>query len=45
LPHPQLCPEGKVLSDIPTVTSICDALLEHDMRSDQCYIFLSNVLL
>ncbi|PIT12771.1 ISC system 2Fe-2S type ferredoxin [Snodgrassella alvi] len=32
LPHPQLCPEGKVLDNIPSGTSICDALLEHDIE-------------
>lgn len=32
LPHPQLCPDGKELDNIPTGTSICDALLEHDIE-------------
>lgn len=32
LPHPVLCPEGKVLTDIPTGESICIALLNHGIE-------------
>ncbi len=31
LPHETLCPEGAVL-EVPTGTSVCDALLEHDIE-------------
>ncbi len=31
LPHETLCPEGAVL-DVPTGTSVCDALLENDIE-------------
>jgi len=30
LPHPEYCPEGAQV-DAPTGTSICEALLEHDI--------------
>ncbi|MEO0318536.1 MAG: system 2Fe-2S type ferredoxin [Pseudomonadota bacterium] len=31
LPHETLCPEGAVL-EVPSGTSVCDALLEHDIE-------------
>ncbi len=31
LPHETLCPEGAVL-EVPTGTSVCDALLENDIE-------------
>ena len=31
LPHEILCPEGAVI-DVPTGTSVCDALLEQDIE-------------
>ena len=31
LPHEILCPEGAVF-DVPTGTSVCDALLEQDIE-------------
>ncbi len=31
LPHETLCPEGAVL-DVPTGTSVCDALLDNDIE-------------
>ncbi len=31
LPHPQLCPEGKII-DAHSGSSICDTLLEHGIR-------------
>lgn len=32
LPHADLCPEGAVLEDVPKGTSICEALLDHDIE-------------
>lgn len=32
LPHPTLCPEGKILDNIPSGASLCDILLEHDIE-------------
>lgn len=29
LPHPEICPEGKVLTNIERGTSICEALLDN----------------
>ncbi len=31
LPHPELCPQGAVLEDVPTGESICDVLLNHQI--------------
>ncbi len=32
LPHADLCPEGAVLDDVATGTTVCDALLAHDIE-------------
>lgn len=32
LPHPDLCPEGKVIEDAPTGKSICRVLLAHGIE-------------
>lgn len=31
LPHPELCPQGTVLENVPTGESICDVLLNHQI--------------
>ncbi len=31
LPHAEYCPEGRTLTDIAPGTSVCEALLEHDI--------------
>lgn len=32
LPHADLCPEGAVLDDVATGTTVCEALLAHDIE-------------
>jgi 2Fe-2S ferredoxin len=32
LPHPDVCPEGAVINDVPAGTSICRVLLDHDIE-------------
>lgn len=32
LPHPEICPEGKVIDDAPVGTSICRILLDHKVE-------------
>jgi len=32
LPHPDVCPEGAVIEDAPSGTSICRVLLDHDIE-------------
>jgi len=32
LPHPDLCPEGVVIDDVPVGESICRVLLDHDVE-------------
>lgn len=32
LPHPMLCPEGKVIEDVASGESICNVLLEHGIE-------------
>lgn len=54
LPHPTLCPEGKVLENIPAGESICDALLNYDVAIEHacekscacttCHVFVRQGL-
>lgn len=32
LPHPELCPEGAVLEDVPVGQNLCDLLLENQIE-------------
>jgi len=32
LPHPDVCPEGKVIADAPTGVSICRVMLDHHVE-------------
>jgi ferredoxin, 2Fe-2S len=32
LPHPDLCPEGVVIDDVPVGESICRVLLDHEVE-------------
>ncbi|ANN67619.1 ISC system 2Fe-2S type ferredoxin [Bordetella bronchialis] len=32
LPHPDICPEGKVIENAPSGESICRVLLDHDVE-------------
>ena len=32
LPHPDICPEGAVIPDAPTGTSVCRVLLDHHIE-------------
>ena len=32
LPHPDVCPQGRVIEDAPTGVSICRVMLDHDVE-------------